>query len=133
MRGANNKNVDKILLPFLSGLAPQDTIIAFADDSTYDEIATAAVANNQILVLRSPIDINLAKELNILAKDKGMSLDRLLIDPDMGALGYGLDYGYSIVEKIKLSAFEGDALLNMRIMTDISQSRRKQSNCLMPS
>lgn len=116
LRGANIKNIDKILLPLLSKKAPANTIIAFADDTTYEEIATATAQFKQILVLRSPIDINLAKELNILAKDKGMSLDRLLIDPDMGALGYGLDYGYSIVEKIKLSAFEGDTLLNMPII-----------------
>jgi len=116
LRGANNKNIDKYLLPALAQNAPRESIIAFADDNTYEEIAAATAKYNHILVLRSPIDINLAKELNILASDKGMSLDRLLIDPDMGGLGYGLDYGFSIVEKIKESGFAGDTMLNMPII-----------------
>ena len=133
LRGANIKNVDKVLLPLLAQKAPEDTIIAFADDTTYEEIATATAQYGQILVLRSPIDINLAKELNILAKDKGMSLDRLLIDPDMGALGYGLDYGYSIVEKIKLSAFEGDPLLNMPIIVFAGEEAFKAKEAKSPN
>ena len=72
-------------------------------------------------MLRSPIDINLAKELNILAIDKGMSPDKILIDPDTGGLGYGLDYGYSIVEKIRLAAFDGDEMLNMPIIVFIGE------------
>ncbi len=116
LRGANNKNVDKILLPKLAEAAKREIIIAFADDNTYAEIAPAAAKYGHILVLRSPIDINLAKELNILASDKGMSLDKLIIDPDMGGLGYGLDYGYSIIEKIRQSAFDADTMLNMPIM-----------------
>jgi len=116
LRGANNKNVDKVLLPFFAKNAPERCIIAFGDDITYEEISVEAAKHNHILVLRSPIDINLAKELNILSRDKGMKLENLLIDPDMGSLGYGLDYGFSIVEKIRECAFDGDDLLNLPII-----------------
>jgi len=34
----------------------------------------------------------------------------------MGGLGYGLEYGYSIMERIKLAAFEGDSMLNMPLV-----------------
>ena len=116
IRGANNKKVDKVLLPKIAKAAPKRTIIAFADDVTYPEIAKECAKHGHILVLRSPIDINLAKELNILAKEEGMKLENILIDPDMGSLGYGIDYGYSIVEKIRQCAFEGDDLLNLPII-----------------
>ena len=116
LRGANNKNIDKELLPQLAKYAPKRSIIAFGDDVTYEEIAVESAKRGHILVLRSPIDINLAKELNILARDKGMKLENVLIDPDMGSLGYGLDYGYSIVEKIRCCAFDGDDLLNLPII-----------------
>ncbi len=59
------------------------------------------VKGGHILAIRTPIDINLAKEMNILTSDMGLSLDKILIDTDMGGLGYGLEYGYSIMERIK--------------------------------
>lgn len=121
LRGANNTQIDKVLIPFLAKESPEKTIIAFADEDTYENIVPIVAKNNQILVLRTPIDINLAKELNILAIDKGMSPDRILIDPDMGGLGYGLDYGYSIIEKIKLAGFDGDTMLNMPIIAFIGE------------
>lgn len=120
-RGVNNNEIDKKLVPFIAQNAPKESIIAFADENTYEQIVPNVAKNNHILVLRSPIDINLAKELNILAIDKGMSSARILIDPDTGGLGYGLDYGYSIVEKIRLAAFDGDEMLNMPIIVFIGE------------
>ena len=121
LRGANNNSVDLTLIPLLSQNAPKECIIAFADEETYEKIVPCVTENNHILVLRTPIDINLAKELNILSVDKGMNPDRILIDPDMGGLGYGLDYGYSIIEKIKQAAFDGDTMLNMPVIAFIGE------------
>lgn len=109
LRGANNTDIDKILVPNLAKLAPKDSIIAFADEYTYEYIVPQCVEYGHRLVLRTPIDINLAKELNILSIDKGISPQKILIDPDMGGLGYGLDYGYSIIEKIKQAAIGYDS------------------------
>lgn len=121
LRGANNDAVDLKLLPVLAEFAPKECIISFAQDTTYEKIVTYTAKYNHILVLRSPIDINLAKELNILSIDKGQNADRILIDPDMGGLGYGLDYGYSIIEKIKQAAFDGDKMLNMPVIAFIGE------------
>src|SRR5574344_1803914 len=112
----NNKNVDKKLLPALMKVLDRQAIIAFADENTYKDITPGIIKGNHILVIRTPIDINLAKEMNILANDAGVSLDKILIDTDMGGLGYGLEYGYSIMERIKLAAFEGDKMLNMPLI-----------------
>ena len=121
LRGANNDSVDLKLLPLLAEFAPKECIISFAQESTYEQIVPIVAKYNHILVLRSPIDINLAKELNILSIDKGMHPDRILIDPDMGGLGYGLDYGYSIIEKIRQAAFDGDTMLNMPVIAFIGE------------
>ena len=51
----------------------------------------------------------------------GLPGDRILIDPDTGGLGYGLEYGYSIIERIKQAAFEGDKMLNMPIIVFIGE------------
>lgn len=121
LRGANNSVVDKKLLPILSENAPQEVILAFAEEESYEDIVHSVIERNHILVLRTPIDINIAKELNILTIDKGLNPERILIDPDMGGLGYGLDYGYSIIEKIRQAAFDGDNMLNMPIIAFIGE------------
>ncbi len=121
LRGANNNSIDLQLLPLLAENSPKECIIAFADEETYEKIVPYTAKYNHILVLRTPIDINLAKELNILSVDKGVNPDRILIDPDMGGLGYGLDYGYSIIEKIKQAAFDGDTMLNMPVIAFIGE------------
>lgn len=121
VRGANNKSVDTILLPALMDALREEgkerkAIIAFADENSYKQIVPKVIEGGHILVIRTPIDINLAKEMNVLAFDMGLSLDNILIDTDMGGLGYGLEYGYSIMERIKLAAFEGDSMLNMPLI-----------------
>lgn len=116
IRGANNKSIDIKLLPALMEVLDREAIIAFADENTYKDIVSGVKEGGHILVIRTPIDINLAKEMNILTSDKGLSLDKILIDTDMGGLGYGLEYGYSIMERIKLAAFEGDKMLNMPLI-----------------
>jgi len=116
VRGVNNKSVDIKLLPALMEVLERECIIAFADENTYKDIVPSVVKDGHILAIRTPIDINLAKEMNILTSDMGLSLDKILIDTDMGGLGYGLEYGYSIMERIKLAAFEGDKMLNMPLI-----------------
>ena len=80
-------------------------------------------------MLKSPIDINLAKELNILSSDLGLALDRIIINTDIGGLGYGYEYGFSIMEKINL---ENDKYLNLPIISDAStealQTKEAKSN-----
>lgn len=119
IRGVNNKSVDIKLIPALIEVLDRECIIAFADENTYKQIVPPVVKGGHILAIRTPIDINLAKEMNILTSDMGLNLDKILIDTDMGGLGYGLEYGYSIMERIKLAALSsinGDKMLNMPLI-----------------
>ncbi len=116
IRGINNSEIDSELLPELMSVLDRQAIIAFADEKSYKNIVPSVIKGNHILVIRTPIDINLAKEMNILTTEMGLSPDKILIDTDMGGLGYGLEYGYSIMERIKLAGFEGDKMLNMPII-----------------
>jgi acetyl-CoA decarbonylase/synthase complex subunit delta len=56
------------------------------------------------------MDVNLSKQLNILVSDMGMPADRIIMDPTTGALGYGIEYGYSVMERLRLAALQGDAM-----------------------
>lgn len=116
IRGVNNAEIDSGLLPELMSVLDRQSIIAFVDEKSYKNIVPDVIKGGHILVIRTPIDINLAKEMNILTTEMGISPDKILIDTDMGGLGYGLEYGYSIMERIKLAGFDGDKMLNMPII-----------------
>jgi acetyl-CoA decarbonylase/synthase complex subunit delta len=87
-------------------------VLHSACQEDYKTLAAVAVAYNHVLVAESPIDLNIAKQVNILLADVNVDLDRVLTDPLTGALGYGLEYTYSVMERIRLAALGGDAMLN---------------------
>ncbi len=117
IRGCGQKNIDAKLIPTLIETCSDikgDLTFGCVQEGNYANIVPSATSNT--LILRTPIDINLTKELNILSIDEGLSPDNILIDPDMGCVGYGLDYGYSIIERIKCAAADGDKMLSMPII-----------------
>src|ERR1035437_3775838 len=87
-------------------------VLHSACQEDYKTLAAVAVAYGHILVAESPIDMNIAKQLNILLSDANMDMGRTLIDPLTGGLGYGLEYTYSVMERIRLAALGGDVMLN---------------------
>ncbi|MEE3349042.1 MAG: hypothetical protein VZR09_03290 [Candidatus Gastranaerophilaceae bacterium] len=115
--GAGNDNIDSNLLPEIIRHLDRKVIINGANENTYKDIIPQVVCGGHIVVLKTPIDINLAKELNILSAELGLDLNKIIIDTDIGGLGYGLEYGYSIMEKIKLEGFRGDNYLNMPLIS----------------
>lgn len=88
-------------------------LLGTAEASRYQSIAAAALAYGHSVIAQSPIDINLAKQLNILLRETGLPHERIVIDPYTGALGYGFEYTYSVMERIRFAALKGDADLAM--------------------
>jgi acetyl-CoA decarbonylase/synthase, CODH/ACS complex subunit delta len=91
-------------------------LLGTAEASHYRSIAAAALAYNHSVIAQSPIDVNLAKQLNILLKEIGVPRDHIVIDPYTGALGYGFEYSYSAMERIRFAALKGDADLAMPVI-----------------
>ncbi len=118
IKGTANKNFDALLLPELIKVLKKPQIIAPIQDDNDEVIVAAILASgvNHKAILRTPIDINLTKELNILSIDRGLAKDNIIIDPDTGCIGYGIDYGYSIIERIKQAVLAGDATLDTPIV-----------------
>ena len=123
IRGSGNDEIDNILLPALIELLERPCIVAFADENTYKQITPGVIKGGHKLVIRTPIDINLAKEMNILTTDLGLSLENIIIDTDIGGLGYGLEYGYSIMEKIGLE--KDDEYLNLPMISFAAEEALK--------
>lgn len=117
--GTGEIELDKELIPELTKiLDKEDCIISNATERTYKQILPPAIEKNFYVVLKSPIDINLAKELNILSLDLGLKSNRIIINTDIGGLGYGYEYGYSIMEKIRIEASKGETYLNFPILSE---------------
>jgi len=74
------------------------------EEANHKQIGAQALAYNHMVVASSPIDVNLAKQLNILLGNLGLSKDNILIDPTVGGLGYGIEYTYSVMERIRQAA-----------------------------
>lgn len=112
--GPGQSELDNDLLVAVAEATKGERIgLGICEDKNYRTIVAAALANDHRVVARSPMDVNLAKQLNILITDMGLPLDRILMDPTTGALGYGIEYGYSVMERLRLAALQGDAMTQL--------------------
>ncbi len=104
-------------------------LIGTAEQDNYKTIAAAVLADGHNIIAQSPIDINIAKQLNILISDMGLPLERIVIDPTIGALGYGLEYAYSIMERARLACLAGDKTVSSPFICFVGQEswRAKES------
>jgi acetyl-CoA decarbonylase/synthase complex subunit delta len=107
-------------------------VLHSACQEDYKTLAAVAVAYGHILAAESPIDMNIAKQLNILLADASMDMGRVLIDPLTGGLGYGLEYTYSVMERIRLAALGGDAMLNCPMLCLAGEEAWKAKEARVP-
>lgn len=119
--GSNHAEKDASVLVAAAGVAKdRNCIIGKAQEANYKTIAAAAIANNHKLIAMSELDINLSKQLNILITQMGFDKEKLITDPMCSALGYGLEYTYSVMERIKLAALtQNDATMQQPMLGDI--------------
>lgn len=91
-------------------------------EGNYRAIGATAIGYKHIVMASTPIDINLAKQLNILLGNLNVLDDKIIIDPSTGALGYGLEYSYSVMERIRVAALsQGDERLQFPMIVNIAQ------------
>jgi len=110
--GCGDDTKDNLVLPACSEAAKGERcLIGNAVQDNYKTLTAAVLADGHNIVAESPIDINIAKQLNILISDMGLPLERIIINPTIGALGYGLEYAYSIMERARLAALSGDKMM----------------------
>jgi len=117
--GPGQSEVDnEILVPVADATKGERIVLGLCEEGNYRTIVAAALANDHLVLGRTPMDVNLAKQLNILMTDMGLPLDRIVMDPTTGALGYGIEYGYSVMERLRLAALQGDAMTQLPILVN---------------
>lgn len=119
--GCEDPERDKeILSKCAEVLSGKNIILGYASEENYRTIAASAIAYGHIVIAQTSIDVNLAKQLNILLSDVGVKKNRILIDPLASALGYGLEYTYSVIERIRLAGLSGDEFLAQPVICNLS-------------
>ncbi len=96
------------------------------EEKNYKTVAAVCMSDGHIAIAKTPLDINLAKQLNVLVSDVGVPLESIIMDPDTGALGYGIEYGYSINERVRLAALMGDSMCQMPILNHVGPESWRQ-------
>lgn len=124
--GCGDNEKDNLALPLCSEAARGKRCL-FGDvvQENYKTLTAAVLADGHSIIAESPIDINIAKQLNILISDMGLPLERIAMNPTIGPLGYGLEYAYSIMERSRLAALAGDKLLAMPFVCFVGQETWK--------
>ncbi|MHB8990696.1 MAG: acetyl-CoA decarbonylase/synthase complex subunit delta [Chloroflexota bacterium] len=123
---------NEVLLKVAEAASGERIALGDIENTNYRTIVAAALGSGHVVIAQSPIDVNMAKQCNILATDMGLPPDRLLMDPTTGALGYGLEYTYSVMERLRLSAFQNDPMTQFPMICTVGEEswRQKESKTL---
>lgn len=121
--GCGNAEKDALVLKRVAETV-SDTVLALgpATEDNYKQIAAAALGYGHVVIAETPIDVNMAKQLNILITQIGLGPDRVLIDPSVGAVGYGIEYAYTVMERLRLAAlYQGDDMTRMPMICNLGK------------
>lgn len=124
--GCGVEEKDAEIMPAVGeALAGKVALLGCATPNNYKTMTAACMVNGHSIIASSPLDINLAKQLNILITEMGLAANRIAIDPLVGALGYGIEYAYSIMERARMGALTGDKMLAMPVICFVGQEAWK--------
>ena len=123
VEGCKNVEKDAELLPKVAeALQGRNALILSEKEENYKAIGAAAgLAYNQIVGAESAVDINLAKQLNVVTTQLGVNAQKIVMNIGSAAAGYGYEYVVSTMDRIKGAALsQNDNMLQMPIITPVS-------------
>lgn len=117
--GPGQAEVDnELLVPVAEEAEGERLLLGICENKNYRTIVAAALAHNHLVQSKTPMDVNLSKQLVILIHDMGLPLERIIMDPTTAALGYGFEYGFSVMERLRLAAFQGDTMTQQPMLVN---------------
>ncbi len=118
--GCGNNEKDNEVMPKVSQAAKgENCLIGTVEEDNYKSLTAIALADGHHLITKAPLDINIAKQVNILVSDMGFALEKIVTFQATGALGYGIEYAYSIQERQRLAVLAGDKMMAMPVICDV--------------
>ena len=125
--GTANDEKDAALLRRVAEVCEgKNVAIGPVSEKNYKQVGAMAIGYGQVVLASTPIDVNLAKQLNILLGNLGVSDEKIAVDPTTGGLGYGLEYSYSVMERDRMAALtQEDAKLQYPIICNLAHEAWK--------
>ena len=118
--GCDVPEKDQTVMPKVAEAASgENCLLGAVTETEYRTLTAAAQAYGHKLVTLAPIDINKQKQVNILVSDMGYPVENIVMYPTTAALGYGMEYVYSILERGRLAALSGDKLMAQPVILDV--------------
>ena len=123
-----------IYAPIAEAAAGENLLMGVAELENYKAVTSACMANQHNIIAQSPIDINICKQLNILIAEMSTAMaNRIIIDPTIAALGYGIEYSYSIMERARNGALQGDKMLAMPMIGNVGLEAWRAKEAGLPT
>ena len=131
------KNIEKdteLFNKIAEALTGKNILVLSARDENYKAIgAGAGLAYGQKVGAESAVDINLAKQLNTVMTQLGVSAQSIVMNIGSAAAGYGFEYVASTLDRVKDAALsQSDAMLQMPIITPVSADTWGVKEAIMP-
>jgi acetyl-CoA decarbonylase/synthase complex subunit delta len=117
---ANNQKDEEVLKAISEKCEGKNLALGPVEEANHKGVGASALGYGHAIVSSSPIDVNLAKQLNILLGNLGVQGEKIIVDPTTGGLGYGLEYSYSVMERIGMAALtQEDEKLQIPMINNI--------------
>jgi acetyl-CoA decarbonylase/synthase complex subunit delta len=117
---ANPQKDEEVLKKISEECQGANLVLGPVEDKNHKGIGASAMGYGHTVISSSPIDVNLAKQVNILLENLGVASDKIIIDPTTGGLGYGLEYSYSVMERLRMAAMsQGDDKLQLPLINNL--------------
>lgn len=118
--GSGDDKKDAEVLPRVAQLCSgMNLLIGPVVKENYEVVGRAILEHGHRASALTPLDINLLKELNV-KLGHFFPAERIVIDPESAALGYGMEYSFSLMERVKqLGVIVKDNMTQMPIIADL--------------
>lgn len=104
----------------------KNLIIGPVAEENHKRIGASAIGYHHTVISSTPIDINLAKQLNILLGNLGVPDELIVMDPTVSGIGYGIEYCYSVMERIRMAGLtQQDEKLQFPVICNIAKETWK--------
>ena len=123
---ANHDKDTEVMRVVSEACQDKSLIIGPVEEGDHKKIGASAIGYNHTVVASTPIDINLAKQLNILLGNLGVGDEKIIVDPTVSGIGYGIEYCYSVMERMRMAALtQQDEKLQFPIICNIAKETWK--------
>ena len=132
--GTANEDKDTEVLRAVAEICQgKNLIIGPVQEGNHKRIGASGLTYHHTVIASTPIDINLAKQLNILLGNLGVPDELLVIDPTVSGLGYGIEYCYSVMERMRMAGLtQQDEKLQFPIICNVAKEVWKTKEAKIP-